>query len=414
MAEEYFKLGELFCGPGGLAYGAVHSESSNGEYGIKHVWANDYDEDTCNTYRRNICPDDPESVICTDVRELPINEMKPIDAFAYGFPCNSFSVQGEHKGIENEEFGGLYLYGIKVLETFHPKWFIAENVSGIRTAGSSDFQTILSAMRGAGYKLNVHLYKAEEYGVPQIRHRYIIVGIRSDLDVVFRIPSTELYKNVDISARTALKDIPFDAANNDKKKLTDRVIGKLEHTLPGQNIWQAMKNPDFPDEYRIKEHYSFSQIYRKLDPDKPSYTLTANGGGGTWGYYWEGARELTNRERARIQTFPDTYGFVGKYGSVRKQIGMAVPVKLSQVVCIAVLNSFAGIEYPSVDMTKREKELAEGTDGEENGRHDSGTAPEEHAENPVEGYKAGSDSSEGTLEERIPIQKELEEATGQS
>lgn len=414
MAEITFKLGELFCGPGGLAYGAVHSESSDGKYGIEHTWADDYDKDTCSTYRRNICPDDPDSVICCDVRNFDIDKMKAIDAFAYGFPCNSFSVQGEHKGIANEEFGGLYLYGIKVLEKFHPKWFIAENVSGIRTAGSSDFQTILTAMRNAGYKLNVHLYKAEQYGVPQIRHRYIIVGIRNDLDAEYSIPSPEPYKGIDVTAGTALMNIPADAPNNERKKLTDRVVGKLLHIRPGQNIWQAMKDPDFPEEYKIKEHYSFSQIYRKLDPTKPSYTLTANGGGGTWGYYWDGARELTNRERARIQTFPDDYVFEGKYASVRKQIGMAVPVKLSQVVCTAVLNSFAGVEYPSIEMDKHEKELALGMDGEADGRHDSGAAPEEYAEDPVKGYKAGSGATESSLEERVPVQEKLEETARQS
>lgn len=412
---EYFKLGELFCGPGGLAYGAVHAQSSDNKFGVVHVWANDNDDSTCRTYRHNICRDDPGSVVCCDVRDFPIDNMKPIDAFAYGFPCNSFSVQGEHKGIENEEYGSLYLYGIKVLEKFRPKWFIAENVSGIRTAGSSDFQTILGSMRACGYKLNIHLYRAEEYGVPQIRHRYIIVGIRDDLDVEFRIPSTEPYKDVDVSAETALANIPYDAFNNEQKQLTDRVIGKLIHTRPGQNIWQAMRNPDFPDKYKIKEHYSFSQIYRKLDPRKPSYTLTANGGGGTWGYYWYGARELTNRERARIQTFPDDYWFAGNYSQVRRQIGMAVPCKLANIVTTAILDSFAKVEYQWIPMTEREKELAEGTaEGSDNGRHDKETAPEEHAEDPVERYKGGSDAAEGAVEERIPVQEELGEASGMS
>ena len=85
-----------------------------------------------------------------------------------------------------------------------------------------------------------------------------------------------------------------------------------------------------------------------LDPDKPDYRLTAAGGGGTFMYHWTD-RELTNRERARIQTFPDTYEFVGNYSSVRKQIGMAVPCNLSEVVITAILNSFAGIEYPWVE-----------------------------------------------------------------
>ena len=90
-----------------------------------------------------------------------------------------------------------------------------------------------------------------------------------------------------------------------------------------------------------------SQIYRKLDPNKPAYTVTASGGGGTFMYHWTD-RELTNRERARLQTFPDDYEFIGTYSSVRKQIGMAVPCKLSNIVITAILNSFAGIKYPWV------------------------------------------------------------------
>lgn len=344
-----FKLGELFCGPGGLAYGALHAKSSDGQYSIQHAWANDFDADTCETYRKNICPDRPESVYLGDVRDLDIKNLEKIDAFAYGFPCNSFSNVGEHQGLADEKFGQLYWYGIEVLQHFQPEWFIAENVSGIRTAGTSDFKQILDDMRDSGYKLTVHLYKSEEYGIPQTRHRYFIVGIREDLPVTFHVPSPEPYKKIDVSVKTALSNIPPEASNNEIKKLSDRVVGKLRNTLPGQNIWQAMENPNFPEEYKIKKNYRFSQIYRKLDPLKPSYTITANGGGGTWGYHWEGARELTNRERARIQTFPDDYEFVGKYSSVRKQIGMAVPCKLSKIVTEAVLNSFAGIDYPWIE-----------------------------------------------------------------
>lgn len=72
-------------------------------------------------------------------------------------------------------------------------------------------------------------------------------------------------------------------------------------------------------------------------------------------YHWTD-RELTNRERAKIQTFPDDYEFVGNYSSVRKQIGMAVPCKLSEVVITAVLNSFAGIDYPWIKANLEEDE----------------------------------------------------------
>ena len=345
-----FKLGELFCGPGGIACGALNSKSLDGKYRIEHGWANDYDLDTCNTYIKNICPDHPETVFHGDVRELDIDNLGDIDAFCYGFPCNSFSNVGEHKGLSNEKFGQLYWYGIEVLQRYKPQWFMAENVSGIRSAGSGDFKIILEDMKKAGYKLNVHLYKSEQYGIPQTRHRVIIVGIRDDLDVEYHVPDPSIYKDCDISSGTALSNIPEDAPNNDSRKLSEKVIRRLSYINPGENVWQAEERlgDDFPDELRINTKTKISQIYRKLDPTKPAYTVTAAGGGGTYMYHWTD-RELTNRERARIQTFPDNYEFVGKYNSVRKQIGMAVPCKLSEIVITAILNSFAKIDYPWIE-----------------------------------------------------------------
>lgn len=340
-----FRLGELFCGPGGLAYGAIHSHSDNGVFNIEHAWSSDYDEDSCATYTKNICPDHPDSVICTDVRNLDITRLPHIDAFAYGFPCNSFSNVGEHKGLANEKFGQLYWYGVEVLRRFRPRWFVAENVSGIKSAGNNDFQIILKDLRESGYRLTVHLYKAEDYGIPQTRHRVIIVGIRDDLDVTYHVPDPALFSQIDNTAKTALADIPSNAPNHEIRKLSDTVIERLSYINPGQNVWQAEEI--LPDHLKINTKTKISQIYRKLDPNKPSYTMTASGGGGTFGYHWNN-RELTNRERARIQTFPDDYEFVGKYSSVRKQIGMAVPCKLSNVVVTAILNSFAGIPYPSI------------------------------------------------------------------
>jgi DNA (cytosine-5)-methyltransferase 1 len=347
MHSGVFRLGELFCGPGGIACGAMRAKSDDGKFRIVHAWANDYDFDTCKTYIKNICPEHPETVYCGDVRELNIAQLGEIDAFCYGFPCNSFSNVGEHKGLANEKFGQLYWYGIEVLRTYKPKWFLAENVSGIRSAGSGDFRIILNDMREAGYRLSVHLYKAEEYGIPQTRHRVIIVGIREDIPVEFHVPDPAQYAHCDITARTALSDIPEHAPNHETRKLSKEVVRRLSLIRPGENIWQAADRmgADFPEELMIHTKTKISQIYRKLDPDKPAYTVTAAGGGGTFMYHWTD-RELTNRERARIQTFPDTYEFVGNYSSVRKQIGMAVPCRLSEIVITAILNCFAGIEYP--------------------------------------------------------------------
>lgn len=350
-----FKLGELFCGPGGIACGAMNAKSADGTYKVEHAWANDYDADTCETYRKNICPNNPHSVYCGDVRELDIKALGEIDAFCYGFPCNSFSNVGKHQGFENEKFGQLYWYGIEVLKEYQPKWFVAENVSGIRSAGSGDFEIILEDMRAAGYRLNVNLYKSEQYGIPQTRHRVIIVGIRNDLPIEYKVPDPAMYKDVDISSGTALSNIPSDAPNHEIRKLTKNVVRRLSYILPGENIWQAEERlgDQFPEELKIHTKTKISQIYRKLDPNKPAYTVTAAGGGGTFMYHWTD-RELTNRERARIQTFPDNYEFVGNYSSVRKQIGMAVPCKLSEIVISAILNCFAGIDYPSVKANMEE------------------------------------------------------------
>ena len=147
-----------------------------------------------------------------------------------------------------------------------------------------------------------------------------------------------------------MADIPENAPNNEVRKLATKVIRRLSYIQPGENVWQAEARlgDEFPPELVIHTKTRISQIYRKLDPDKPAYTVTAAGGGGTFMYHWTD-RELTNRERARILTFPDDYEFVGKYSSVRKQIGMAVPCRLSEIVTTAILNSFAGIDYPWVE-----------------------------------------------------------------
>lgn len=78
-----YRLGELFCGPGGLAWGALHADIGTGDR-IVHAWANDYDGPTCDTYRRNICPEAPETVYQGDVRTFDMSQLSPIDALAFG------------------------------------------------------------------------------------------------------------------------------------------------------------------------------------------------------------------------------------------------------------------------------------------------------------------------------------------
>lgn len=352
MEKTLIKLGELFCGPGGLAVGATTAENS--KFKIIHAWANDFDENTCETYRTNICPDDPDSVICQNVRELDISKLGEIDALAFGFPCNSFSQVSEHQGLENEKYGELYTFGVKALKIYQPKWFLAENVSGITSANEGNaLKIIMQDMKNAGYRLYPHMYYFEDYGIPQARHRMIIVGIRNDLPYEFKIPKPSMkYK----TCKEAIENppIPDWATNNNKTKQSATVVERLTYIKPGENAFNA----DLPEHLKLKvKGAKISQIYKRLDPNKPAYTVTGSGGGGTHMYHWEEPRALTNRERARIQTFPDTYKFVGNNEAVRKQIGMAVPCEGARIIFEAILNTFAGQKYDYIDSNLKEYEM---------------------------------------------------------
>ena len=273
-----YKLGELFCGPGGLAWGALHADIGNGDR-IIHAWANDCDGPTCETYRRNICPDAPDTVYQADIRSFDLAQLSPIDALAFGFPCNDYSTAGEQKGLFGA-YGPLYSYGIKALRIFRPKWFLAENVSGLLSANAhTAFPLILAEMEDAGYRVAAHLYRFEEYGIPQTRHRIVIVGIRKDIPATFRVPSPAPYAGADVSCRTALEvpQIPADAPNNELPAMSSAVVRRLSYIKPGENAFNAALPPSLA--LHVKRA-KLSHIYRRLDPDRPAYTVTASGGAG--------------------------------------------------------------------------------------------------------------------------------------
>jgi len=348
------KLGEFFCGPGGIAVGAELANPALEEFGVhlEHSWAVDNHNDTVETYRRNINGASRESAICADVRDMipyRIGELSDIDGFAYGFPCNDFSVVGEHKGFGGE-FGPLYSYGIPVLDALKPKFFIAENVGGIRSANEGKaFKQIIHDLEaaGPGYKLTPHLYRFEEYGIPQARHRVIIVGIRKDQGKTFKPPApTHLESPITCLQALSIPPILSDAHNHELTKQHPRVVARLQHIRPGENAWTA----NLPEELKLNvSGAQLSQIYKRLDPDKPSYTITGSGGGGTHVYHWSEPRALTNRERARLQTFPDGFVFHGSKESIRRQIGMAVPPYGAKMIFEAIVKTLLDVKYDSVE-----------------------------------------------------------------
>jgi DNA (cytosine-5)-methyltransferase 1 len=346
-----FSVGEMYSGPGGIgtALNKTTLKSKSHDLSFEHSWATDYDADTCKTYKNNLLKDNPDAIsICADIKDVALNELPMTDGFLYGFPCNDFSLVGESKGLKGK-FGALYKYGVEYIDYANPLFIFAENVSGISSANSgSAFTKILAELNNAGkfgYDLTVHHYKFEDYEVPQARHRYIIIGTRGDLGLNFQVPKPSMKMKTCKEAITK-PPIKADAHNNELTNQSKIVIERLQHTKPGENAWTANLPPHL--QLNVKGA-KISQIYKRLDPTKPSYTVTGSGGGGTHVYHWSEPRALTNRERARLQTFPDDFIFHGSKESVRSQIGMAVPVDGARIILDALLKTFAKIKYPSIE-----------------------------------------------------------------
>ena len=385
-----FNLGELFCGPGGMAIastrvGPVRSLDHT-TYTLEHAWGVDFSPPAIDTFNANL-----GGGICMDAWEFVkkhLDEKHRINALAFGFPCNSFSAVGERKGTADPKFGNLYKTGIEVLKAYDPLWFVAENVSGISARdGGQQFRTILRelSLAGKGYDVVAHLYKFEEYGVPQARHRYVIVGIRSDVaerqHLVFRPPApTHGTKGRPfVTSSEALADIQ----SGNVRTPSDRILWRLRFTAPGDNAWKLdeLVDPKLWPDAKLMEYLRklpwfeediaplgstaairakiaevklnckaarMSHIYKRLDPNRPSYTLTGSGGGGTHVYHWREHRALTNAERAALQTFPRDFVFRGTQEEVRRQIGMAVPTLGAEVIFRSILRTFAHMDYPFV------------------------------------------------------------------
>ncbi|WP_262589005.1 DNA cytosine methyltransferase [Candidatus Pelagibacter communis] len=351
--KKVFKLGEFFSGPGGLGLGAklANNKFKNKDISLEHSWASDYDQDSCDTYSYNISD---KNIYCTPVEKFfSLIDNKKIklpkfNAFAYGFPCNDFSNVGEHKGFKGK-FGPLYSYGVELMNRYNPDWFLAENVSGMSSANEGEaFKKILNELgnSGEGYNLTVHKYKFEEYGIPQARHRIIIVGFNKKFgnDFYFKVPKPS---EKTVTVREVLTK-PFKAndPNHIFTKNSKQVIERLKYIKPGQSAFTAK----LPKSLTLNvKGAKISQIYKRLHPDKPAYTVTGSGGGGTHMYHWSEHRALTNRERARLQTFPDSFIFKGSKESQRKQIGMAVPVDGARIIFEAILNCFEKNNYQYVE-----------------------------------------------------------------
>ena len=342
--EKKPQLISLFSGCGGMDL-PFHKA------GFKVVWAIDSNKYACKTFSRNIA----DVIINDSIENIDIAQVPEAEICIGGFPCQDFSLIWKRPGLEGTR-GNLYTYFLEFVNKKKPKAFVAENVKGLLSANNyqaikqiiSDFESI-----APGYLVKPKLYNFADYGVPQFRQRVLLVGIRMDTGFNFVHPQPEYGQTRKKPYRTAgeaLKNVEAVLDNNKHHKIQTRTVEILNRIQPGGNFADIPK--DSP--YYVKG--MISHVYRRIHPDKPSSTIIAGGGGGTWGYHYLEPRSLTNRERARLQTFPDDFVFEGSTTEVRRQIGNAVPPQGIAAVVEALIPLFKG-DYPQVDLYEMSKNL---------------------------------------------------------
>lgn len=324
-----FKVVSLFSGCGGLDLGFLGDFKFLGKEYKRSLfditWANDIYPQACETYRHNF----GNHIFQGDISDIDINMIpKDADVVIGGFPCQDFSVAGKRQGITVKR-GQLYLEMKKVIEHIMPKVFVAENVEGLVSMEDgiildtikNDFQSISNDEQNYSYDVTHYLLHAADHGVPQIRKRVFIVGVRSDLNVSFDKPEPTHNENNWVTAKEAIDDLW--GKENYPNIHNHSQISKAKF-YPGKRLQGNTKiKADAPSiTIRAEHHGNIEAHYRSI-----------NGNDDTDMSSW---RRLTVRECARLQSFPDNFEFKGAATHTYKQIGNAVPPVLGWHIAQAV------------------------------------------------------------------------------
>lgn len=314
----------LFSGAGGLDLGFEKA-------GFRTVFANEYDKTIWATYRANFPHVHLDTRSIVDIREA---DLPDADGLIGGPPCQSWSEAGAHRGIEDQR-GQLFFEYIRILRHIKPKFFVAENVSGILSSRHADaFQAILARFRKLGYDVQHQMLRASDFGVPQDRDRVIVVGLRKDLGCTFDFPDPV---GGNPTLRDAIGDMPAPRPNPSHSKRVDhRTVANHEYLVGGFSSMYMSRN-------RVREwdQPSFTiQAGARHAPIHPSAPRMEKVGEDKFRFAkgHEGAyRRLSVRECARIQTFPDSHRFCyERIVDGYKMIGNAVPVQLGYHVAKAI------------------------------------------------------------------------------
>lgn len=316
------KIVSLFSGAGGLDRGFEQA-------GFNTVWANEYDNEIWETYRKNF----PHVILdCRSIRDINIAEVPECDGIIGGPPCQSWSEAGTLKGIDDQR-GQLFYSFIKLLEAKQPKFFLAENVSGMLAPRHADaLVNIKRLFTEAGYNLSFKLINASSYNVPQDRKRVFFIGIRKDLGFNYEFPAPFSKKKYLIDSILDLENSALPAKEKNYSNMRDCLVSNHEYMIGGfSTIYMSRNRVRSWDEhsYTIQAGGRHAPIHpsapkmKFISQDKRIFIP------GKEHLY----RRLSVRECARVQTFPDKHYFhYSKVSAGYKMVGNAVPCELAKVI----------------------------------------------------------------------------------
>ena len=323
----------LFSGCGGLDLGFERA-------GFNVPVANEFDSSIFETFKIN----HPNThLIEGDVRQISKDDITPfitgeVDGIIGGPPCQSWSEAGSLRGI-NDARGQLFYDYIRILKDFKPKFFLAENVSGMLANRHSDaVKNILNLFDDAGYNVSLTMVNAKNYGVAEERKRVFYIGFRKDLDVNFVFPRGSTENDADkITLRDIIWDLQFTAVPSAEKNHHN------PNAINNNEYFTGAYSPIFMSRNRVKDwdEQAFtvqaSGRQCQIHPQAPKMEKVEK----NLCRFVEGKehlyRRMTIREVARIQGFPDDFKFIYKdTNDAYKMIGNAVPVNLAYEIAVAI------------------------------------------------------------------------------
>lgn len=347
---------DIFAGAGGLSLGAEMA-------GITISHAIEINRSAVRTYERN---HPGTKVICSDIRDLDPTDLKPKDKGVFiimgGPPCQGFSLSNTRSRTMKNPNNTLFEEFLRFVQEIQPDWFLFENVYGFTNMSNGAVRRLVEiCFRSLGYEVADEVLWASDYGVPQRRNRYFMVGNR--LGIKFQFPKKH---KKPISVWEAISDLPivgngeqlFEGMylcslaeatayqrlmRHDSKIPTQNlvslnnelVIKRYKHIPQGGN-WR-----DIPDElmvnYADKER-CHSGIYKRLKADEPSVVISNYRKSMLIHPFQD--RGLSVREAARIQSFPDDFYFEGPISHIQQQIGNAVPPLLAKAIFDQILSYY--------------------------------------------------------------------------